>query len=192
MLWFRLLLAAALLAPIGCAPLRATDLRGTSIDAPAPAISLTAQNGQPFSLPSVRGRVALLFFGYTHCGDTCPAAIGKLATAVRSLGTRANQAVILFVTVDPGRDTPMVLARYDARFEAQIVGLTGSPAQVAAVERAYHVWAQRIPGPHGGASYDEAHASTIFLIDRSGRERVLHDADDSEADIAHDLRALLA
>lgn len=149
----------------------------------APDFTLSDQHGAPWSLSAQRGKAVALFFGFTHCTDTCPATLAKLAHAIASHGAAGENAEIAFVTVDPQRDTPSVLARYVARFSgASIVGLTGTPAQIVTVERLYHVWAQRIPGRNGNDDYDESHTAVVFVIDRNGRiASMLDDADGSTA-----------
>jgi protein SCO1/2 len=158
---------------------------------PAAAFTLTGDNGRPWSLAAAHGRTVLLTFGFTHCADTCPETLAKLRRLRDGLGKAGRNVEIAFVTVDPQRDTPPVLHRFLARFggaSAGIVGLTGTPAQIASVESAYHVWAQRIPGHGGAARYDEAHTAVIFFIDPAGRIRALRDDDDSDAVLARALR----
>ena len=157
----------------------------------APPIALTDSAGHAWHLSDQTGKTLALFFGYTHCADTCPLALAELVKARETADPGGQRSEIVFVTVDPERDTPPVLATYLKRFGPGIVGLTGSPQAIASVERAYHVWAQKIPGKRGGANYDDAHASSIFLIGPHGRNRVLHDASDSVASLAHDMRLLV-
>lgn len=142
---------------------------------PAPDISLTDQQGQPWTLAAQRGSTVAVFFGYTHCADTCPTTLAKLAKGLASV----QGAKVAFITVDPERDTAAVLRKYVAKFTgAPIVGLTGTQGQIAASESAYHVWAQKIPGKSGNDNYDDAHATYIFLIDRDGNQRsILHEED---------------
>lgn len=131
----------------------------------------------------------MLTFGFTHCADTCPATLAKLA---RLAGPDATTPVeIAFVTVDPERDSVTAMHRFVTRFgqgNARVAGLTGTPAEIDAVERAYHVWAQHIPGrqPHGG--YDIAHSAVVYFIDRNGVTRSVHDDDDPDAVLAAALR----
>ncbi|MDQ2865784.1 MAG: SCO family protein [Candidatus Eremiobacteraeota bacterium] len=177
----------------GCNAAHGHAFEGTPLsESAAPAISLTSSDGSAWTLESARGKVVALFFGYTHCADTCPLTLAKLAAAIVEQGSAASDFEIVFVTVDPQRDTPTVLKRYIAKFPgAPIVALTGSVGEVHDVERAYHVWAQKIPGARRGAGrYDEAHSSVVYLIDRAGRERVLHNDDDDVSSFASDLRAL--
>jgi protein SCO1/2 len=156
------------LAVAGCA-------RGNA----AADFTLQDAGGAPWSLAAQRGKAVVLTFGYTHCTDTCPATLAKLAQATRALGTRAADVEVAFVTVDPQRDTPAILRAYLQKFDPRFVGLTGTPQQVAAVEQAYHVWAQRIPGKRGNDNYDDAHSSAIFFIDARGNTTALHDGNDS-------------
>jgi protein SCO1/2 len=155
----------------------------------APDFALTDHTGKSWNLAAQKGKTIALFFGYTHCPDTCPATLALLSRAVRD-AKADGKTQIAFVTVDPKRDTPATLAAYVKKFDGPVVGLTGSRAQVEAVERSYHQWAQKIPGKHGDDNYDDAHSSTIFLIDRSGNERVLHDPADTVDAVASDLREL--
>ncbi|MBV8343461.1 MAG: SCO family protein [Candidatus Eremiobacteraeota bacterium] len=154
----------------------------------APNFTLQDDGAGPWTLADQRGKVVLLTFGFTHCADTCPAAVGKLALLTRALGARGRDAEIAFVTVDPARDTPSALHRFVTHFEpgsSRVVGLTGAPSAIASVENAYHVWSQRIA--HG----EFAHSSVIFLIDARGRIRGLRDESDSEASLARAVAELL-
>jgi len=158
----------------------------------APNIALTDQRGSLWQLSEQRGKVVAVYFGFTHCADTCPATVAKLTTAIRAQGAKAADAEIAFVTVDPQRDTPAVLARWVARFSgATIVGLTGTPAQIEATEHAYHVWAQRLPAAHGSYDYDEAHTAIVFVIDRSGYITSMADDADTLETVTGDLRKAL-
>ncbi|MBV8638604.1 MAG: SCO family protein [Candidatus Eremiobacteraeota bacterium] len=152
----------------------------------APDFTLTDQHGALWTLSAQHGKAVALYFGFTHCPDTCPATVAKLAKAI---GENGN-AEIAFVTVDPQRDTPPVLDAFAQRFSgAPIIGLTGSPKQIASVERAYHIWAQKIPGKHGNYDYDEAHISIVTFIDANGRERGIADQDESVTTLASDIRS---
>lgn len=175
----------------GCTP--APHFRGTALPPkPAPDFTLRSDAGAPWTLSRRRGTVVAVFFGYTHCADTCPTTLAKLAAAIGRQGSGAK-AQVAFVTVDPQRDTSAALATYVKRFSGgnTIVGLTGTPAEISRVEEAYHVWAQKIPGKRGNDNYDDSHSSTVYLIDRNGDQRVLHDANDSVDDFAADIRMLL-
>jgi len=164
----RLLAISLALAFAGCA-------RGN----PAADFTLQSDASAPWSLSSQRGKAVVLTFGYTRCADTCPLALAKLVKAKEALGARAGDVEIAFVTVDPRRDTPEALHGFLQKLGGGIVGLTGTPQQIDTVERAYHVWAQRVPGKHGGDDYDDAHASAIFFIDTRGNVSSLRDDSDS-------------
>ena len=171
--------ATALLA--GCAP------RGS----PAPDFTLVADSGAPWTLSAQRGKAVLLTFGFSHCADTCPATLAKLAHLAKTrLGARASDVEIVMVTVDPKRDTPAVLHDFVGRFDGPVVGLTGTPSRIRGVERAYHVWAQPLP-PKRGGGYDVVHGAEIYLIDAGGRLRGVREDDESEAAIAGAVRAIL-
>jgi protein SCO1/2 len=157
----------------------------------APDFTLTSDGGRPWTLSAQRGRPVLLTFGFTHCADTCPATLAKLAHLTRALGPSGNGVEIAMVTVDPRRDTPPVLQRFVAHFDRPIVGLTGTRAQIAAIEAAYHVWAQRIPGKHRlPQGYDVAHTAVIYAIDARGHIRDVRNDDDSEAALTSAVREL--
>jgi protein SCO1 len=156
-----------------------------------PVADFTLQNdASPWSLSAQRGKAVVLTFGYTHCTDTCPVTLAKLAQTVRTLGPRASGLEVVFVTVDPHRDTPAVLRAYLRKFDGGFVGLTGTPGKIAAVEKAYHLWAQRIPGKRVGG-YDEAHGDAIFFIDGRGDLSSLHDGADSVEDLTQAAGAML-
>ncbi|HEV7179592.1 MAG TPA: SCO family protein [Candidatus Baltobacteraceae bacterium] len=185
---------ALILGLCGCASMQTARFQGTTLAGQAaPDFTLTDHHGNPWTLSGQRGRVVALFFGYTHCADTCPATLAKLAKAIEAQGNDANNAEIAFVTVDPARDTPAAMNRYIARFGGRtIVGLTGDAADISRVEHAYHVWAQKIPGSHRSADdYDDSHSSIVYLIDRNGHERVVHDDDDRLSAFSADIHTLL-
>jgi protein SCO1/2 len=184
-----LVLVAGALATCAVAP-RFTGI--TLPGQPAWDFTLTDQHGAPFHLAAQRGRVVVLFFGYTHCPDVCPATMAQLARAYRTL-TPAERArvTVAFVTIDPVRDTRAVLTRWVALFEPHFVALTGSAGELIPVYYAYHVDHTRIPAS-SGTGYLLEHTSAIFLIDPDGRLRVLHGWQDTAGAIAADVRALLA
>ncbi len=157
----------------------------------APNIRLTDDTGSPWALSEQRGKTVALTFGFTHCADTCPATLARLTRLANAPANGTRSIEVVFVTVDPQRDTPGALhgflSHFDPGSKVTLTGLTGSPAQIASVERAYHVWAQRIPG-RGGPNYSEAHSAVIYFIDSDGRVRAVHDDDDPDAVLASALR----
>jgi protein SCO1 len=156
----------------------------------APDFRLTDDLGAAWRLADQHGKTVVLTFGFTHCADTCPATITKLTHLAARVHDRGSPLEIVLVTVDPQRDTPAALHRFLARFDgraAQLTGLTGTPSQIDAVERAYHVWAQRVPGSNR-SSYDVAHSAAIYFIDPAGRIRALRGDDDPDAVLSAALR----
>jgi protein SCO1/2 len=159
---------------------------------PAPDFSLTDDAGNAWTLSAQRGHPVLLTFGFTHCADTCPATLAKLARLAHTkLGQRGKNLTIAMVTVDPRRDSPAVLHAFVSRFGRPIAGLTGSPQQIRSVENAYHVWAQPLPPKRKTGDYDVVHSAAIYLIDSGGRIAGLLEDDDSEASMAHAVGRLL-
>jgi protein SCO1 len=135
--------------------------------------------GGPFTLEDGRGQIVtdrdfrgkymLVYFGYTHCADVCPTTLSAIAAALSLLGPKADRVVPIFVTVDPARDTPSVMRRYTARFSRQLVGLTGTAAEIARVAAQYHVYyAKHFIGP-GSGDYSMDHSSAVYLMGPTGR-----------------------
>jgi protein SCO1/2 len=142
-------------------------------DADAPPASsiggpftLTASNGQTVTDKDFRGEPTLVFFGYTHCPDVCPATLFEMSEVLRALGP-AKKAAALFITVDPERDTPAVMKDYLSSFDPHLAGLTGDPAAIAAVAKAYRVYFKKVPLDQGGYTMD--HTAIIYLMDKEGR-----------------------
>lgn len=178
-------------------------LWGCSRSQPAPAsisdsarppfggdFTLTNQDGQPFRLDQLRGRPAVLFFGYTSCPDMCPMTMSRIAAALKLVGDPAREVTTLFVSVDPERDTPAVLKEYVGSFSIPVVGLTGTPDDVARVAAQYHASYQVVPT--GTTNYLVNHTSAIFLIDRQGRLRQYFRFDEKPDTLASALRTLLS
>jgi protein SCO1/2 len=152
--------------------------------------ALADANGAPRSLADYRGKVVVLFFGYTHCPDVCPTTLARLVQARRLLGPDAGRVQVLFVTLDPERDTPQLLARYVPAFDPTFVGLTGTQQQIDAAAREFKVFFQKVAGPSPD-SYTLDHSSGSFVFDPQGHVR-LYVPDRAGADqIAADLRRLL-
>ncbi|MGH7728349.1 MAG: SCO family protein [Vulcanimicrobiaceae bacterium] len=156
---------------------------------PAPEFSLPAANGRTFSLSAERGRAVALYFGYTHCRDECPTTLARLARAARAFGPAGRRVTIAFITVDPARDSAAVLAAYVRRFGPEVVGLRGTPAQLAAVERRYHISATVSRG-RGGAEH-VTHDTVVYFIAPDGMLSAIGDASDPHGSFATDLGRLL-
>jgi len=150
---------------------------------------LTDADNRPVTADDYRGKVVLLYFGYTNCPDACPTTLTTLAAALRKLGPSASQMRVLFVTVDPERDTASVLKRYVGFFGPQFVGLRGDDSALTALTKRYRVAYHREPPDHNGY-YAVDHSSAIFIFDASGRARLLAREGDGAQVIAQDLRHL--
>jgi|YelNatPaOPRAMG01_1025707.scaffolds.fasta_scaffold18608_5 cytochrome oxidase Cu insertion factor (SCO1/SenC/PrrC family) len=130
---------------------------------------LIDEHGTPVSPEDYRGRWMLVYFGYTFCPDVCPTTLQTIATALDKLGKgEAEKIAPLFITIDPERDTPPVLARYVGQFDPRIIGLTGTPAAIADAARAYRVYYAK-ETPKDGSPYTMDHSSFIYLMDPEGR-----------------------
>lgn len=168
------------------------QLRGSVIDPPLPAaeISLTDQNGNPFRLSDYRGKVVLLFFGYTYCPDVCPATMAELRAARALLKPeQADRVQVVFITVDPGRDTPASIQEYVSRFDPTFLGLSGTEDQLSAVWQAYGVFREIEQTDAGG--YLVAHTSRVYVVDVNGNLSLSFAFGTPPNDVANDLRILL-
>lgn len=130
--------------------------------------TLIDQNGKKVTDQDFRGRSMLVFFGFTHCPDICPAGLQLISAALAKLGSKAANVTPIFISVDPQRDTPETLATYVKNFDDRIVGLTGTPEEVAAVARAYRVFYEKTPNETNPAEYGMNHTSIIYLMGPDG------------------------
>lgn len=138
-----------------------------------------------------RGNVVLVYFGYTHCPDVCPLTLSRLASIVKGLGPEAAKVKILFISVDPKRDTPEAVQTYASAFSPRAVGATGTPAEIQTLARRYRV-AYQAEAPTKGGSYEVMHSKAIYVFDEKGHARLfLSDTDTNQA-VTHDLRELVA
>jgi len=129
---------------------------------------LVDQTGRARTDADFRGKLLIVYFGYTYCPDVCPTDLMQIALAIDKLGAAGAQVQPLFISIDPERDTPSVLADYISMFNPRIVGLTGTPAQVRAVADAYKAYYSKV-FPEGSATYLIDHTGFIYLMGRSGR-----------------------
>ncbi|HVW67583.1 MAG TPA: SCO family protein [Steroidobacteraceae bacterium] len=167
----------------------AVPARAASAAPPRP-FQLTDQDGRARTDASFRGSWVVLMFGYTHCPDICPTTLIRLSAAVKELGSENKRVRIAFVTVDPERDKPADLTRYVTAFGADITGLTGTPAQVAAVLKTFNAYAAKeAPGPDGSYSVD--HSSLLYVLDPNGRLYRQLSEETSATDLAATLRAAM-
>jgi protein SCO1 len=152
---------------------------------------LTNQDDRPASAEDFRGKVILLYFGYTNCPDVCPMTLALLDRAIGSLGSGAAQVRVLFVSVDPARDTAAVLKRYVSAFGPEVVGLRGDDAALEALTRRYRVAYHREP-PDARGYYAVDHSSAVFIFDRQGDARLLAEESSAPKVLAADLKRLIA
>ena len=157
----------------------------------APAFTLTDQTGQPRSLNDFRGKVVSLFFGFTHCPDICPTHLARQAEVMRQLGSQADQLAVLFVTLDPERDSPEALKRYMDAFDPRFIALTGAPKETSNVAKQYKIFWQKTPLPNSALAYTIDHTTNSFVIDQNGRLRLIVPHEMSAADVTHDLKLLI-
>jgi protein SCO1/2 len=183
---------AAVTALTGCTrkdePWHLTNVSGHLPDLD---FSLIADNGMPVTGQSFKGNAALVYFGYTHCPDVCPETMARLMQVMTKLGPDAQKARILFISVDPARDTPKALHDYVGAFDAQhAVGLTGSDAQIEALARDYRV-AYQMEKRDPSGNYEVTHSSAVYIFDARGHARLLATGNDSPDVIASDLRRII-
>lgn len=182
-----------ILAAVALVSCGGPTFNGVALEPPEPAapLSLTDSAGSRFDLAAQRGKVVLLFFGYTHCPDVCPTVLSDWRKVADSLGTRADAVRFVFVSVDPERDLPAPVQRYAARFSPRFLGLSGSRAQIDSILSAWKLAAVReTPGTDTTTAYTVSHPSHVYVIDRQGRLALLHRPDLTPAQVAADIRAL--
>ncbi|MET0878346.1 MAG: SCO family protein [Tardiphaga sp.] len=125
------------------------------------------QKGNPVTDVDMKGRPLLVFFGFTHCPDVCPTALFDISEILRELGGDGDRMRAMFVTVDPERDTPGKLKDYLSSFDPRLIAATGDEAAIKAIEKAYRVYAKRVPLDGGGYTMD--HTAIVYLMDKQGR-----------------------
>lgn len=158
---------------------------------PAPEIDLARANGTRFRLSETRGDIVLLFFGYTSCPDVCPITMGELKQVLDKLGENdAKNVKVVFVTVDPRRDTPEAAQKYVDHFDAGFIGLSGSEAELGKIWNGYGIFREIVEGT-SAAGYLVNHTARITLIDQSGNLRLSYGFETPVDDIVHDIKLLL-
>lgn len=182
--------ALGMLAASSFSPPQHWDLTYIGGVMPPLQFTLVGDDGKAMTAADFAGKVVLLYFGYTHCPDVCPTTLADLAQALRLLGAEANRVSVLFVSVDPKRDTPAVLKSYAAGFAPQVVGLSGSQEQLEALTKRYRV-AYSLGNADAYGNYVVYHSSSVFVFDPRGRVRLLAGDSDLPCAIAHDLEQLL-
>ena len=172
------------------APSSGTSATASAGTADPGAAALIDQDGKPFTLADLRGKVVLLYFGYTFCPDVCPTELQTVSAALDKLGPDANKIVPLFITIDPERDTVATLADYVKLFDDRLIGLTGTDAQIAAAARDYRVYYAKAT-PKDSTNYLMDHSSFLYLMGPDGQFRALFRPGTTAAELADALRTRL-
>lgn len=157
----------------------------------APGFTLDGSNGRQLTLRDHLGKIVILDFGYTFCQDVCPVTLARIAEVQKKLGSAARDVQLIYVTVDPKRDTAERLRAYLAAFDPSFLGATGTADQLAAVRNAYGAVASQIALPHHALGYAVNHSSSFYLIDREGKIHGLVPLGTPADDIVHDIELLL-
>ena len=185
LLWlgFILLLAA-------CQPYQ---LKGTEYPEgiQAEEFTLTTTEGRPFRLSDQRGKIVLMFFGFTSCPDVCPTTLAEAKRIMEGLGDETENVRFVFITVDPERDTPERLGQYVSNFHPEIIGLTGTPEELQTMFDAYGIYAAKVPLEDSAAEYTMDHTARVFLVDQDGRLRLSYAFGTPDEDILQDVQYLL-
>ncbi|MCW5297373.1 SCO family protein [Herbaspirillum lusitanum] len=187
------LLALGMLSLAGCQQSAAekfvnTDVTGLEY---AKDFALTDHNGKPRTLADFKGKAVVMFFGYTQCPDVCPTTMAEMANVMKELGPQADKVQVLFVTVDPARDTPQILSQYVPAFDKRFLGLYGDEAATAKVAKEFKVFYQKVPGKTAG-SYTMDHTAGSYVFDPQGHIRLFVRHGQGAEPIVHDLKLLLS
>lgn len=165
-----------------------TDVTGLDY---AKGFALTDHTGKPRTLADFKGKAVVVFFGYTQCPDVCPTTMAEMASVMQKLGPLADQVQVLFITLDPERDTQQLLAGYVPAFDKRFIGLRGTPEQTAKTAKEFKVFYSKVPGTDPG-SYTIDHTAGSYVFDRDGRLRLFIRHGQGPDPIVHDLRQLLS
>jgi protein SCO1/2 len=171
--------------PMG--PLVGTDITGADF---AKDFSLQDHHGQKRQLKDYLGKTVVMFFGYTHCPDVCPTTMADMAKAMKLLGEQANQVQVIFITLDPERDTQEVLAKYVPSFDERFVGLYGNAAQIAETAKTFKVFYQK-QVEAGKSGYSIDHSAGSYVYDKTGKVRIYFKYGQKPNEIASDLKQIM-
>jgi protein SCO1/2 len=176
---------------LGCSPegpkFKSSDVTGASFGRD---FALTDATSKPRTLADFRGKAVVIFFGYTQCPDVCPTTLAALAEAMKQLGADADRVQVLFVTIDPARDTPALLAQYVPAFDARFLGLFGDDEATQKVAREFKIIYQKQPGSTPD-TYTMDHSAGTYIFDPQGRLRLFVNHGQGPEVFAHDLREIL-
>jgi protein SCO1 len=186
------LLGTATAVAVGARAGRAPELHGTLLEPPLPAAEflLTSAGGDRTGPQEHRGRIVVLFFGFTSCPDVCPLTLQRLAGAMRSLGDRGDDVQVILVSVDPDRDTPEAVNDYARSFDPRFIGVTGSETELREVASRYGIFFAANP-VEGESGYSVDHTASTLVLDRRGRLAMIWPFDTAEEELASDLGWLL-
>jgi protein SCO1 len=188
-LWLSVLMSAA---PVMAGTAAGSPVMKAGVLSPvmaAPALKLQGTDGRPLELSRYQGKVVLLAFGFSSCGEVCPITLTTLAGARRKLGADGADVQVVYVTVDPERDTAARMKQYLGSFDATFVGGVGTRAEIDAAQKSYGISSSKHVNPDG--SYTIGHSSSIYMIDRDGGLRAVMPYGRSVDDFIHDLKILL-
>lgn len=170
---------------------RTGKFNGILYDKKAPDFTLLNQSGEKISLSDYRGKIVLIDFGYTHCPDICPVTLSKLAEVMDGLGNKDKNVQVMFITVDPDRDTIETLKEYMPFFDSDFLGLTGSPEDIKEVAESYHIFYNK-DYKDGKDDYLMSHSSSLYLIDQRGQLLLIYPNDRIDPKlIVEDIKRLL-
>ncbi|HEY5799262.1 MAG TPA: SCO family protein [Burkholderiaceae bacterium] len=164
-----------------------TDLTGLDY---AQGFALTDHTGKPRTLADFKGKAVVVFFGFTQCPDVCPTTMAEMSAVMKALGPQADQVQVLFITVDPERDTQELLAQYVPAFDPRFLGLRGDKAATEKTAKDFKVFFQKVPGKTPG-SYSMDHTAGSYVFDPQGRIRLFIRHGQGAEPIVHDLKILL-
>jgi protein SCO1/2 len=184
---FVLLGIAACSAPNKTLELVGTDITGADF---AQSFSLTDHTGNQRQLSDFKGKAVALFFGYTHCPDVCPTTMADMANALKLLGSQADEVQVLFVTLDPERDTQQVMAQYVPSFDSRFIGLYGTPEQTAETAKNFKIFYAKQQDA-GKSAYTIDHSAGTYVFDKNGNIRIYLKYGQKPAEIAGDIKQLL-
>ncbi len=170
---------------------RPHTFHGTVIQSPEPSFdfTLTSMNGD-VSLSDYRGKLVLIYFGYTFCPDICPATLANVGQALREIGTKAEDVQLIMISLDPERDTPEKLAEYVAHFYPSFIGITGSDEKLAEITSLYGIFYEKHEGT-AATGYLIDHTATLLVIDREGYLKLVFPFGVTTEEIADDLKYML-
>lgn len=188
-----ILILVVVAAVISYAVAKPPSFRGTSYGEPYPPaaeIELTRADAEIFRLSNLRGKIVLLFFGYTSCPDVCPTTLAEMTQVINDLGDASQQVQVVFISVDPKRDTPAKVQEYAAKFNPGFIGLSGSQTELEPIWQSYSIFRAEVQ-TDSAMEYTVDHTARLYLIDMDGNLRLSYAYGTPVEDIVHDIEILL-